>query len=316
MNALKLRLHCSFVRCMAALALVVFPHFSQAESESSTAASASSPVVLKETPIQLDLGREYGFFSQSPAVLRAVSIQPEAKPSKTALLFFVGWPGVLWLPENPMPNRFIQISATHPFYALHHLGFFPSQDISFVLVDCPTDQWGTEQRSADPYGCSDSYRASPQHAQDVRQLITHLRQTQGIEKVYIMGHSYGSVSSRWLAIRLGNEIQGSIHSASMTQAGGGRFTDYGSSVSRMDMQQATAPWIYLHNQQDACPNTAYLPNLAVAGARMVAVRGGTPQGNPCGGGHYHSYQGRELEALGAVARWIRTGEIVSPVGEP
>ena len=273
-------------------------------------------VALTETPIQIDLGRAYGLISPSAAVLRAVSIQPAAKPSKTALLFFVGWPGILWLPENPMPNRFIEISKRNAFYAITHLGFFPSQDIAFVLVDCPTDQWGSEQRTPDPQGCSDAYRSSPQHADDVKKLIAHLRRTQGIEQVYVMGHSYGSVSSRWLAIRLGNEIQGSIHSASMSQAAGARFPDYGSSVSRMDMSQASAPWVYLHNQQDQCRNTAYAPNLEVAGPKMITVRGGSPEGDPCGGGHYHSYRGRELEVLQAVARWIRTGDIVSPVGEP
>ena len=278
--------------------------------------AAYPSVALTETPIQLDLAREYGLVNRLPAVLRAVSIQATEKPSKTALLFFVGWPGMLWLPEHPIPNRFIDISTRNMFYAIRHLGFFPSQGISFVLVDCPTDQWGIEQRSLDPYGCSDSYRSSPQHAQDVMKLITHLRQTQGIEKIYLMGHSYGSVSSRWLAIRLGGEIQGSIHSASMTQAAGGRFTDYGSSVSRMDMTQASAPWVYVHNQQDQCRSTAYNPNWKVAGSRMMTVRGGLPEGDPCGGGHYHSYRGRELEVLQAVAKWIRTGEISATIGEP
>ncbi len=271
---------------------------------------------LEARLVQIDLGREYGWFSKSPAVLRAVSIAPTQAPPKTALLFFPGWPGILWLPENMQPQQMISNSPKSRFYATRHIDLFPSKGITFVMVDCPTDQWGTSQRSRDPYGCSDTYRSSEQHANDVQQLIQHLRATQGIEKFFVMGHSYGSVSSRWLAIRLGQQIQGSIHSASMTQYAGPRFADYGSSVARMNMDLATAPWIYVHNQQDQCANTAYLPNKAVAGSRLITLRGGTPEGDPCGGGHYHSYQGRELEALNAIAHWVLTGEVIPFAGEP
>ncbi len=41
--------------------------------------------------IEIDLGREYGFFSKSPAVLRAVSVRPEKIQPKTAVLFL--WAG-------------------------------------------------------------------------------------------------------------------------------------------------------------------------------------------------------------------------------
>lgn len=45
---------------------------------------------LKAQLIQIDLGREFGFFSKSPAQLRAVAIESSVTPSKTALLFFPG----------------------------------------------------------------------------------------------------------------------------------------------------------------------------------------------------------------------------------
>lgn len=126
---------------------------------------------------------------------------------------------------------------------------------------------GRSQHSADPTGCSDSDRSSPQHAQNITRLITHLKDKLGVENTYLMGHSYGSVSSR------------------------------------MDMgQQAHAPWIFVHNLNDQCKSSPYAPIKAMAGTRLITVRGGTPSGDPCGGGHVHSYQGPELEALHAVAR--------------
>jgi pimeloyl-ACP methyl ester carboxylesterase len=266
--------------------------------------------------IQIDLGREYGFFSKSAAVLRAVSVESSQAPSKTALLFFSGWPGILWLPENPNLQRMLENTRSSQFYTRKHIDFVLSQGITMVSVDCPTDQWGTSQRSPDPYGCSDTYRSSEQHAKDVLRLIEHLKEHQGIEKIFIMGHSYGSVSSRWLAIRLGSQIQGSIHAASMSQVAGPRFADYGSSVWRMDMSQASAPWVFMHNEQDQCKSTEYSAAAAVAKDRLMTIRGGLALGDPCGGGHYHSFQGRELEALGAVVKWINTGVVTPISGAP
>lgn len=266
--------------------------------------------------IQLDLGREYGVLSKSPSVLRAVSVNPLNAQSKTALLFFVGWPGQLWLPEKIDPQIFVARAKKSGFYALQKIDFFPSKNINFVLVDCPTDQWGSSQRSTDPTGCSDSYRSSEQHGKDIALLINYLKEKQGVEKIYIMGHSYGTISSRWLAMNLGDQIQGSIHSASMSRAAYGRFYDYASSVAKMDMKKASAPWIFLHNRDDKCQYSQYSAAQVSAGSKLISVRGGIPEGDPCLAGHYHSYQGRELDALGAVANWIQAGEMPEFVGEP
>ncbi|WP_281890752.1 alpha/beta hydrolase [Limnohabitans sp. TEGF004] len=277
--------------------------------------TARSQALDVET-IQIDLGREYGLFSKSPAVLRAISANVENTKPKTAVLFFTGWPGILWIPEKLDPQRFLKAASRSGLYAFTKIDFFPSKGVTFVAVDCPTDQWGSSVRSADPFGCSDTYRSSEQHAADISQLIKHLKDQKGIERVFIWGHSYGSVSSRWLATRLGDQIQGSIHSASMSISGGGRFFDYGRSIKQMDMSKASAPWVFVHNESDACAGTAYAPIQAIAGKNLITVRGGIPEGDPCRAGHYHSYQGRELDALEAIADWMMTGKIAEFVGNP
>lgn len=266
--------------------------------------------------IQIDVGREYGLFSKSPSVLRAVSVRQEKTQPKTAVLFFVGWPGQLWIPEAVDPERFARAVSKVQLYALKHIDFFPAKGITFVAVDCPTDQWGSTFRSTNPTGCSDAYRSSAQYAADIGLLIKRLKEMQGVEKIYIFGHSYGSVSSRWLAIRLGDQIQGSIHSASMSTYAGPRYPDYGSSVPQMDMSQASAPWIFFHHQNDRCFTTAYAPIQSVAGAKLTTVRGGVAEGDPCGAGHLHSYQGRELAVLEAMANWILTGQHTEFIGGP
>ena len=83
-----------------------------------------------------------------------------------------------------------------------------------------------------------------------------------------------------------------------------RFAAYGSSISRMDMQHAQAPWIFVQNLNNQCKSTLYVHIKPMADIRLISVRGGIPSGAPCDGDHYHSYLGRVVEVLSAVARWI------------
>lgn len=268
--------------------------------------------------IEVDLQREFGFFSKSPAVLRAVYVAPAKSRPKQAILFFSGWPGILWIPENFQPDKMIQNSAKSKFFVTKHLGMFAEQDLVLVMVDCPTDEWGNSTRTRDPMGCGDSYRSSQKHAQDIRRLMRHLHDHQGVEKFYVMGHSYGSISSRWLAANLGHEIEGSIHSASLTHMSAPqnpKLLDFGNSLPRFNNDLISKPYLYIHNAQDQCHSNQYPTIQKLVPDRLITVKGGAAEGDPCGGGHLHSYQGREVEALNAILKWVKTKEITPVVGE-
>jgi len=272
---------------------------------------------LKTELLEVDLGREFGFFSKSPAVLRAIAVSPSNTDTKEAILFFVGWPGTLWLPEKFDPQKFLELSKNSKFFMFRDINFFASKDISLVIVDCPTDQWGGG-RAVNPTGCGDSYRSSQTHADDVRKLMAQLKVNQGIEKFYVMGHSYGSISSRWLSINLGKEIDGSIHSASITHKTAPhnpQLQDFGSSLSRMDATKAASPYVFVHNQQDQCKDTQYPVIQQLAPDKLMTVKGGIAEGDPCGGGHLHSYQGRWPEVLASVYKWIKSREITPVIGD-
>lgn len=278
---------------------------------------------LKTDFVEVDLGREFGFFIKSPAVLRAITVAPTNVVSREAILFFVGWPGTLWLPEKFDAKRFLDLSKNSRFHMFRELNFFASRDITLVVVDCPTDQWGGG-RANNPTACGDSYRSSQAHADDVRKLIAHLKANQGIEKFYVMGHSYGSISSRWLSINLGKEFEGSIHSASISQKiglhgpqgpYGPNLQDFGSSVSKIDMTRAASPFIFIHNAEDKCGDTQYPAIRQLVPDKLITVKGGIAEGDPCGGGHLHSYQGKWPEVLDSIYKWIKTREISPYVGD-
>jgi hypothetical protein len=45
------------------------------------------------------------------------------------------------------------------------------------------------------------------------------------------------------------------------------------------------------------------------------VKGGIPEGEPCGGGHFHSFQGREVVVAKTVVNWVLTGQVEKVIGE-
>ena len=189
-------------------------------------------------------------------------------------------------------------------------GLIYTAGIALVIVDCPTDQWGLP--GPDQTSCDDRYRASQEHADDVRSVMAELKEKHGLNRFFIMGHSIGTVSSRWLAKNLGNEIAGSIHSASINVSESSRR--WGGSSGRFSVSDISAPVMHLHHEQDGCAESPYGRVKAYAGEKLITVRGGMPSGDPCAI-HYHSYQGREEAVVKAIVTWITTGRVEALVGE-
>lgn len=251
--------------------------------------------------IDIDRGRTEGMFSSKPVRQRAILMKPDIA-GDAALLVFRGAPGY-----GNIQTVADKIRNT-PNFIRPGLPLFMRARIAVVIMDCPTDQQGAS--GFIPTSCLDSYRASTEHADDVRSVMARLRQDHGITRIFLLGHSAGTMSSRWLAKNLGMEIAGSIHSATMNNPGP-RVWDTGRNFPYRDI---AAPVLHVHHESDACEQTRYDLARAYAGDRLVTVRGGRPEGDPCAT-HYHSYVGREEAVSKAIIEWIVTGGIVPLVSE-
>jgi hypothetical protein len=255
--------------------------------------------------IETGTGREAGVFSKSPVVQRAILLKPSI-PTDTALLFYRGWSGIANIKSENDWYRNLN-------YLKNNTNLFDQAGIALVVMDCPSDENSVGAGNT-PLGCSDDYRSSMKHAEDVRKILSLLREKYGINNFFIMGHSYGTISSKWLAKNLGTEIQGSIHSASMTLASL-RKPAYGYSAQSFDMGSLKAPALNIHHGNDQCNYTPYSTVLAYSKNNLITVKGGIPNGDPCGGGHYHSFEGNEELVSKAVIRWIKTAQVQSSIGE-
>jgi len=253
--------------------------------------------------IEIDTGRKEGIFTKSPVFQRAILAKP-AKPTDTALLFFRGYPGIAKIQSVADKQANLQ-----PFMRMNQR-VFAEEGIALVIMDCPTDQWS--MAGDNPTACLDRYRSSKEHADDVRSVIAKLKGEHGFSKIYVMGHSFGTISSRWLAKDLGSEISGSIHSGSMN---GHNPRGYATSLSGFPYGTIAAPILHVHNENDACAHTPYSIVKEYAGENLVTVRGGVPAGDPCGARHLHGYQGREELVVRSIISWIKTKKVDRLIGE-
>ena len=253
--------------------------------------------------IEIDRGRKEGIFTRSPVFQRAILSKP-VTPTETAVLFFRGYPGIARIQSVADKQRNLL-----PFMRMNQ-HIFQEEGIALVIMDCPTDEWGAP--GPEPTSCLDGYRSSKEHAEDVRSVIAKLRDEHGISKIYVLGHSFGTISSRWLAKNLGNEINGSIHSAAQNVS---NPKGNGYSLLGFAYDTIAAPTLHVHHENDGCRVTPYSIVKKYAGENLVTVRGGVPGGDPCGGTHLHSYQGREELVVRSIISWIKSRKVDRLIGE-
>ena len=261
-----------------------------------------------ETLIEVDTGRTMSDGGGAVAVTQRAVLTMPAMPTDTALLYFRGNPGYMLLKSLQDKQR-----------NLGWLGKGEAQlmqaGIALVQVDCPTDQLGDSPRPP-ATRCLGDYRSSRQHADDVRRLLAQLKTQHGLKNFYILGRSLGTISSRWLAINLGkDEIAGSIHSSAMNSFAPNLYSLLGDLPRLFPAKSAGAPSLNVHNENDACRSTPYNYVKNYSQDNLVTVRGGVPEGDPCGGGHLHSHQGREAVVTDSIIRWIKTKQVDRVIGE-
>jgi hypothetical protein len=209
-----------------------------------------------------------------------------------AVLLFAGYPGVLRLREEGGTVVF-DLAGNFLLRARRHLN---SDRVHTVVVDCPAE------RLSD---CGDTYRSSAQHASDISDVVTWLREKQGAKQVYVAGTSYGTVSTSFLARGLHGRIDGAIHTATFTDPRAGR-NSHGTPMAAFDWSLAKVPQLFVHHRNDPCDLTRYSSVVSRRAALpLITVEGvSNPRGKACLALTEHGFVGRERPVMLAIHAWI------------
>lgn len=231
-----------------------------------------------------------------------VSKRSGATPS-TAALLFPGYPGILRI-RREGDGVLHELHGNFLVRARRHLN---NQDVFTVMVDCPLDQWTS---------CDDRYRSSPQHAGDIADVVDAVKKDFGAKQAYLLGTSYGTVSTAFLARQLEGKIAGAVHTASFTDPRAGANA-HGAPMGGFDWTMARVPQLFVHHRDDPCDVTRY---SSIAERRkdlpLITVEGSVnARGAPCQAQSAHGFAGRERATMAAIGEWMLHRRLVTPVGE-
>jgi Serine aminopeptidase, S33 len=221
--------------------------------------------------------------TQSFFIANMGGVKPEA-----AALLFIGGGGYIGLRmENGQPR----FSAGN--FLPRSRAEFIRNGILPVIMDNPSDQQGHE-------GMNDSFRASSQHADDIRAVVADVKRRYPGLPVFLVGTSRSTISVAYLGRAFGDDVAGVVLSSSLFYAG------RRSALAGFDFSSVKAPLLFVHHREDACPSTPYT-DASRLGEKfpLVSVKGGKPpESGPCDPFAAHGFLGKEPETVDAIAAWM------------
>ena len=133
-------------------------------------------------------------------------------------------------------------------------------------------------------------------AERVKAILDDLKTRYQNLDVYIIGTSKGTYSTMQLGLRMDGQVQGFVHTASM------------SSISGYDTTKLMSRHLLVHHVQDGCSLTSYSgakANHDKYGTTLISVDGGDSYGDPCLAQAYHGFKNIEKNVVSQIKVWIK-----------
>jgi hypothetical protein len=214
---------------------------------------------------------------------------PPAAVPKIVMLAFVGGQGVVGLAGKQVPINFRPSANLLVRMRSDLIG----ADFAEAVVDAPSDRL--------PRGMSDEFRLGPEHLADIRALLANLKRRFPGARIYLVGHSRGTVSAAALAAKLGDAVQGVVLLSTAT-----RRDREGPALSAFDFASIRIPVLLVHHRDDGCFTNPYT-NAQRLGTSfpLISVSGGDPpRSGPCDSESAHGFFGKDALVARAIKDWM------------
>jgi pimeloyl-ACP methyl ester carboxylesterase len=229
-----------------------------------------------------------------PGVAQRILLKQPKEP-QASLILFAGGHGNLAISDDG------GIGWGQNNFLVRSRNLFVDRGFVVALMDAPLNR--KHER-----GMSYGFRASPEHAQDIRKIISYLRK-QFPGPVWLVGTSRGSASAANAAIRITQDgPDGLVLTSSIT-----RRNEKGDNLLDMALEDIRVPTLVVHHKEDGCRVT---PHRAVrdimkrltnsSEAEQISFTGGkAPVSRPCGARSRHGFYGIEEEVVENISKWIK-----------
>lgn len=251
------------------------------------------------TPPQLELKQ----IDTRPGVTLRFVFSSPSNP-KAALILFPGGDG-----RNMFAISGAGIKLGGNF-VVRNMPQFVQQGFAAAIIDVPSDEVS---------GMAPVFRVSSEHAQDISKLMEYLG-TQGLNSVYFVGTSNGTISENYLGTAIKEpRLKGIVLTSTIT---GTPRTLVSSAFNTIALNKISVPVLIVHHHDDGCSEAPFaaafaLPAKMTSSPRvdLIEVRGGSPpQSGPCDPFAQHGYFGIEEPVIQAIADWIIGKPVPSKIG--
>jgi len=229
-----------------------------------------------------------------PGVTQSFLLLRRSETPAATVILFAGGNGALGLGPDG------RLSGLGGNFLVRNRGRFAEHNLMVAVPDAPSDHASGLSR----------FRASREHAADIRALIAALRAT-APAPVWLVGTSMGTVSAASAGARLRDGgPDGIVLTSTITRWS----RNQGESVGDVKLKDIQVPTLVVHHREDACPFTPFadipsvLRDLSRAPRReLITFDGGEPpQSAPCEARAAHGYLGLDEHVVKAIAEWIVT----------
>ncbi len=247
-----------------------------------------------------------------PGVTIKFLLHTPVTASKGTLLLFPGGHG-----EGQFSEHNGQITLGSNFL-VRTSPLFVQKGFAVAIIDVPSDQED---------GMSDSFRRSPNHAQDIKKIIEFLKEKK-LGPFYLVGTSRGTISAGYLAAVLKDEA---LKGVVLTSTMGTQF------IGGLPLENISIPVLLMHHRDDGCSATPIGEAFDLKGRLIgspkvdfiMAYGGSSPEdslhlsgkhaakmmADPCKAMSHHGYIGIEQKAVNAITDWLSGKPVPPKVGE-
>lgn len=275
----------------------------------STATQAQAPLpgpVLQQVVVTGHRLRFNGDLKAS-AIVRYILIDPgNAQPGdgfapleRTAVLvLFIGGNGTMGFTPG-------QLNTGSPNTVARNRNHLAAEGFVVAVVDAADD---FNARSNGLAG----RRLGPQHLEDLRAVMTDLRNRYPNVPIWAVGHSRGTLSATVTALHVEPPANGLVLLSSLT----GDPASPSEDLSALDVESIRAPALIVSHQGDLCAFTKPEDSRALRKRFIASERakfrdfsgGSAPISDPCDPLAPHGFFGIDQKVVDAITRWIRQRE--------
>jgi pimeloyl-ACP methyl ester carboxylesterase len=216
---------------------------------------------------------------------------PSATP-KVVVIAFVGGFGAIDLATLGSKGMPLKFGPTTNFL-IRVRNDLVDADFAEAVVDAPSDKL--------PQGVNDDFRLGADHLTDIRAVVADVKKRFPDAKVFLVGTSRGTISAAALGAKLGDAVQGTILTTTVTNR-----DKQGPGLSTFNFASIKIPVLLVHHRDDGCPMSPYYNAERLSKSfPLVSVSGGDPpQSGPCDPQSPHGFFGKDAPVAQAMKSWM------------